>query len=106
FDNDGRPDVVITGVRLGPNENNSRLMINDGTTFKPADGPMSVAFPLVPQLEHTTALMFADLNHDGREDAVVAQRDASLANYALFGRVDTLDGVEPDETPPRIYDDG
>jgi len=105
FDNDGKPDFVTTGLRLGPNDKNARLFLNDGTKFTPASVPMDAAFPVVPDLAQTFGLMFADFNHDKREDVAIASRDAALPNFALFGRTDPADGVPEDTTPPRIYDD-
>jgi MYXO-CTERM domain-containing protein len=107
FNNDGRPDFVVTGLRLGPNDKNSRLFINkNGTGVEPASVPMDAAFPIVPELAFSFGLMFADFNHDKREDVAIAQRDAGQPNFVLFGRDDQSDGVPIDTTPPRIYDDG
>jgi MYXO-CTERM domain-containing protein len=105
FNNDGRPDFVTTGLLLAPNDKNSRLFFNDGVQFETAPAPLDAAFPLVPELSHTVGLMFADFNHDRREDVAVAQRDGSLPNFALFGRADAMAGVPEDTTPPRIYED-
>nr|WP_263430122.1 VCBS repeat-containing protein [Nannocystis pusilla] len=105
FDNDGKPDFVTTGLRLGPNDKNARLFLNDGTKFTPASVPMDAAFPVVPELAQSFGLMFADFNHDKREDVAIASRDAAQPNFVLFGRDDPTDGVPEDATPPRIYDD-
>jgi MYXO-CTERM domain-containing protein len=107
FDNDGRPDFVTTGLRLGVNEKNSRLFLNkNGTAAEPAPVPLDAAFPIVPELAATFGLQFADFDHDRREDVAVVTRDAALPNFVLFGRDDPTDGVAIDTTPPRIYDDG
>ncbi|MFZ6180576.1 FG-GAP-like repeat-containing protein [Nannocystis pusilla] len=105
FDNNGTPDFVTTGLRLGPNDKNSRVFLNNGSKFTPAAVPMDAAFPVVPELAQTFGLMFADFNHDMREDVALASRDAALPNFVLFGRDDPADGVPVDTTVPRIYDD-
>ncbi|WAS92301.1 FG-GAP repeat domain-containing protein [Nannocystis punicea] len=105
FNNDGKPDFVVLGTSIN-NGVNARLLINDGAKFGPPALPMmDVAFPADPSLSRTTSLMFADFNHDRREDMAVAQRDANLDNSVLFGKADMADGVPEDVTPPRIYDD-
>ncbi|WP_434423478.1 FG-GAP repeat domain-containing protein [Nannocystis pusilla] len=107
FNNDGRPDFVATGLRLGPNDKNSRLFLNkNGTSVEPASVPLDAAFPIVPELAQTFGLQFADFNHDMREDVALASRDAALPNFVLFGRDDPTDGVAVDVQDPRIYDDG
>ncbi|MDC0717172.1 FG-GAP repeat domain-containing protein [Nannocystis bainbridge] len=105
FDNNGTPDFVTTGLRLGPNDKNSRLFLNDGSKFTAAGAPLDAAFPVVPGLASTFGLMFADFNHDERVDVALASRDAGQPNFVLFGRDDPADGVPVDITPPRIYDD-
>ncbi|WAS92300.1 FG-GAP-like repeat-containing protein [Nannocystis punicea] len=104
FNNDAKPDFVITGTSIN-NTVNSRLLLNDGAKFTVAPAPLDSAFPAVAQLNDTVGLMFADFDHDRREDVAVAQRDAALSNHALFGRDDPDDGIAEDDTPPRIYDD-
>nr|WP_276604405.1 VCBS repeat-containing protein [Nannocystis sp. RBIL2] len=107
FNNDGRPDFVATGLRLGPNDKNSRLFLNkNGASVEPASVPLDAAFPIVPELAQTFGLQFADFNHDQREDVALASRDAALPNFVLFGRDDPTDGVAVDTQGPRIYNDG
>ncbi|MDC0670933.1 FG-GAP-like repeat-containing protein [Nannocystis radixulma] len=107
FNNDGRPDFVATGLRLAQNDKNSRLFLNKNNMgVEPASVPLDAAFPIVPELAQSFGLMFADFNHDRREDVAIAQRDAGLPNFVLFGRDDPTDGVAFDTSKPRIYDDG
>ncbi|HEY8377875.1 MAG TPA: hypothetical protein VIK91_15370, partial [Nannocystis sp.] len=77
----------------------------DGSAFTPAP-PLGDAFAAgVVQLAHTTGVMFADFDHDRREDMVLAQRDPDAANYVLIGKDDPNDGVPEDTRAPRIYED-
>ena len=104
FDNDGAPDFVVTGLRLGGNDNNSRLILNDpiSKVFKAAPAPNDAALPIDPGLGKTFGLAFADFNHDKREDLAVAVRDAASPNVVLFGGQDPASGVPEDTSPPNI----
>ncbi|MDC0673436.1 FG-GAP repeat domain-containing protein [Nannocystis radixulma] len=107
FNNDGRPDFVVTGLGLGPNDKNSRLFLNNnGMEVKPPPEPLDAAFPAVSGLGQSFGLQFADFNHDRRADVAIAQRDAALPNFVLFGRDDPADSVPVDTVAPRIYEDG
>ena len=104
FDNDGAPDFVVTGLRLGGNDNNSRLILNDPVTkvFKAAAPPNDAALPIDPGLGKTFGIAFADFNHDRREDVAVAVRDSTAPNVVLFGGQDPAAGVPEDISPPNI----
>nr|WP_276602953.1 VCBS repeat-containing protein [Nannocystis pusilla] len=102
FENDGTPDVVVTGLRWGMLDVNTRLLLNSGVALTTAAAADGAAFPVVPELAQSFGLQLADLDHDGRDDAVVAVRDELQRNAVLFGSDDPQDGVPPDTTPPRI----
>ena len=102
FNNDGKPDFVVTGLRLGGNDNNSRLMLNDGAKITTAPAPNDAAFPVVPELGKSFGLAFADFNNDRRVDAAVAVRDGQSDNQILLGVADDAMGVPLDTTPPRL----
>ena len=94
FDHDGKADLLLTGLRLGGMDANSRLLLNNGTAFTVPPAPNDVAFASVAQLARTFSIAFADLNHDGHEDAVAGSRDAALQSYVMFGK--HPDGVPQD----------
>jgi hypothetical protein len=96
FNNDGFPDFIATGFRLGGADNNNRLFINDPGMKKyvPAVAPNDAAFPIDVGLSKTFGLAFADFNGDRREDVAVAVRNAEAPNVVLFG------GDQPDAEVP------
>jgi hypothetical protein len=91
YDSDGDADFVI-GSLSGPD----RLLINDGkghlTLFAPAafDGP---------ETPGTLGIALADLDGDGRMDAVQAQGEHPTA---VSERVYSGRGLKPDTAPPSI----
>jgi len=101
FNNDGFADFVATGLRLGGVDNNSRLLINNGTKISALPAPNDAAFPIVPELGKSFGIAFADFNRDEREDVAVAMRDGATPNFVLFGKSD-MDGVPLDVSAPHL----
>lgn len=102
FNNNGTPDLVLTGLRLGGMDPNTRLLLNSGTQLKNAPPPNDIALPVTPSLGKSFGLMFADFNRDHREDVAVATRDATLPSFVLYGRTDPAEGVPEDVTGPKL----
>lgn len=75
YDNDGLPDVVITGVASGATGDNRTLLYkNNGN----GDFSLVAGTPFVGV--KTSSLAWADYNKDGRQDLLVAGNSAG-ANY-------------------------
>jgi hypothetical protein len=96
-DNDGRPDLLVTGLRLGPADNGSALFGNGGASLT-----LSVVDPLGAGVNAGVGLMFADFDHDRREDVAVAVRSGPAPNLVLFGGTAPPDQVPEDTSPPKI----
>lgn len=96
-DNDGRPDLLVTGLRLGPADNGSALFGNGGASLT-----LSVVDPLGAGVNGGVGLMFADFDHDRREDVAVAVRAGAPPNLVLFGGTAPPDHVPEDTSPPAI----
>jgi len=84
YDNDGKPDVVITGVASGATGDNRTLLYhNDG------DGSFSLVNAISPFIGiKTSSLAWADYNKDGRPDLLVAGNAAGASYVAKLYRND------------------
>ena len=100
FNNDGRPDLVVTGPRLAASHHNAQLLLNGGLGLAPA--PFSEVFPQVIELAQAFGVAVADFDGDRREDLAIAVRDDTRPSGILFGSDDPIEGVPEDTSPPRL----